>query len=217
MVDWVSQEVLALISPVLANHPPLVTWTARPSFCAIEYINYPTGPILEELPRAIHFRNYIEKAPVYDMEFAFNFDKTKLVEIITVVTKKVDDYKKYGQYPLNIAMEMRVMGHSGALLCPGIIGNTEYGGSGQVLFIEVLSVINTKQWTRFCTEVGLKWMKLGGIPHLAKQWDFLPNIEDYIYKSKKIQIDEFTKQLKESNADPKGMFLNESIKRLLRL
>lgn len=51
-----------------------------------------------------------------------------------------------------------------------------------MLYIEVLSVVDTKGWEKFCIDVGTEWMALDGIPHLAKQWDFLPGVEDHIYK-----------------------------------
>ena len=67
-------------------------------------------------------------------------------------------------------------------LCPGIIGNPANGGSGHVLYIEILSVAGTQGWEDFCKEIAKEWIALGGIPHLAKQWDFLPNIEEDINK-----------------------------------
>ena len=71
---------------------------------------------------------------------------------------------------------------SDSYLCPGIIGNPAYGGSGHVLYIEVLSIAGTKGWTQFSTEVGTQWMALGGVPHLAKEWDYLPGVESHIHK-----------------------------------
>ena len=72
--------------------------------------------------------------------------------------------------------------YSDTYLCPGIIGNPAYGGSGQVFYVEIVSVQGTRGWEKFCIDVGKEWMALGGVPHLAKQWDFLPNIENHIHK-----------------------------------
>lgn len=71
---------------------------------------------------------------------------------------------------------------SDALLCPGSIGHKAYKGHGRVLYIEVLSVVNTIGWEEFCKDVAVQWMLLDGVPHLAKQWDFIPDIEDHIYR-----------------------------------
>ena len=61
----------------------------------------------------MNFRQYIEKAPVYDMEFAFDLkgDFHRLLKIIQVVVSKVDHYEEKDEYPLNIALEMRMMGY----------------------------------------------------------------------------------------------------------
>ena len=74
---------------------------------------------------------------------------------------------------------------SDTLLCPGIIGNPAYGGSGHVVYIEILSVVDTKGWEKFCIDVAKEWMALDGVPHLAKQWDFIPGVEDHINKVRK--------------------------------
>ncbi|XP_071128649.1 L-gulonolactone oxidase-like [Mytilus edulis] len=217
--DYLTQEALAIMSPIIAGNPSLTPLYAWSSFGALKKIIYPSGTQYQELPHAVHFRQFIDKAPVNDMEFAFDLrgDFHRLLKIIQVVVNKVDHYEEKDEYPLNIALEMRIMGHSDSLLCPGIIGNPDYGGSGHMLYIEVLSVVDTKGWEKFCIDVGTEWMALDGIPHLAKQWDFLPGVEDHIYKHMGQHIDAFREQLTKSGADPNGMFLNKSLRKLLRL
>ena len=51
-----------------------------------------------------------------------------------------------------------------------------------MFYVEILSVQGTREWEKFCIDVGKEWMALGGVPHLAKQWDFPPNIENHIHK-----------------------------------
>jgi hypothetical protein len=48
--------------------------------------------------------------------------------------------------------------YSDTYLCPGIIGNPEYGGSGQVFYVEILSVQGTRGWEKFCIDVGKERM-----------------------------------------------------------
>ncbi|XP_052079585.1 L-gulonolactone oxidase-like isoform X2 [Mytilus californianus] len=217
--DYLTGEAMAIMSPIIAGNPSLTPLYAWSTFGAIKNIIYPSGTQFQELPHAVHFRQYIEKAPVYDMEFAFDLrgDFHRLLKIIQVVVNKVDHYEEKDEYPLNIALEMRMMGYSDTLLCPGIIGNPTYGGSGHVVYIEILSVVDTKGWEKFCTDVGREWMALDGVPHLAKQWDFLPGVEEHIYKHMGQHINAFKEQLNKSGADQNGMFLNKSLKKLLRL
>ncbi|XP_063412030.1 uncharacterized protein LOC134694861 [Mytilus trossulus] len=217
--DYLTQEAMAIMSPIIAGNPSLTPLYAWSTFGAIKNIIYPSGTQYQELPHAVHFRQYIEKAPVYDMEFAFDLkgDFHRLLKIIQVVVNKVDHYEEKDEYPLNIALEMRMMGYSDTLLCPGIIGNPAYGGSGHVVYIEILSLVDTKGWEKFCIDVAKEWMALDGVPHLAKQWDFIPDVEDHIYKHMGQHIEAFKEQLTKSGADPNGMFLNKSIRKLLRL
>ncbi|XP_076099587.1 L-gulonolactone oxidase-like [Mytilus galloprovincialis] len=217
-IDLISEESLYLMSPTLAENPsitPLFSWS---SFTMLKNLIYPTDPIHQELPNAVHFRQHIRMAPMYDMEFAFDLKNYQQVKkIIEVVVLKVQRHKEKGEYPLNIALEMRMMGYSDALLCPASIGNPAYNGSRHVLYVEVISVVRTDEWEQFCQEVALEWMKLDGVPHLAKQWDFIPGINKHINERMKGQIDEFKEQLKKSECDPDGMFLNETLKKLLQL
>ncbi|CAC5414957.1 unnamed protein product [Mytilus coruscus] len=218
LIDLISEESLYLMSPTLAEKPsitPLFSWI---SFAMLKNLIYPTGPIYQQLPNAVHFRQNIRMAPMYDMEFAFDLKNYQQVKkIIEVVVLKVQHYKEKGEYPLNIALEMRMMGYSDALLCPASIGNPDYNGSRHVLFVEVVSIVHTDGWEKFCKEVALEWMKLDGVPHLAKQWDFIPGINKHIYERMTGQIDEFKEQLKKSECDPEGMFLNETLKKLFQL
>ncbi|CAC5357779.1 unnamed protein product [Mytilus coruscus] len=217
--DYLSAEALLVVSPILTGNPSLTPLHAWSSFGTLKKIIYPSGTRYQELPHAVHFRQFTEKAPVNDMEFAFDLrgDFHRLLKIIQVVVNKVDHYEGKDEYPLNVVLEMRMMGHSDTLLCPGIIGNPAYGGSGHVLYIEIISIVDTKGWEKFSINVGKEWMALDGVPHLAKDWDFLPGIEDHIYKHMGQHINAFKKQLNKSGADPNGMFLNKSLQKLLRL
>lgn len=69
---------------------------------------------------------------------------------------------------------------SDAYLGTGSIANPRYGGSGHVVCIEILSLKGTEYWEEFSAAVGKEWMALGGVPHLAKQYDHLPGIFDDI-------------------------------------
>ncbi|KAK3099311.1 hypothetical protein FSP39_002463 [Pinctada imbricata] len=104
---------------------------------------------------------------------------------------------------------------SEAYLCPGNIGNPDDGGTGQVLYIEVLSVAGTPGWEDFCKYVAGKWLDMGGIPHLAKQWSFIPNIEKRINDKMGHNISSFKEQLEKSEADSNGIFLNDTLRKLL--
>ena len=112
---------------------------------------------------------------------------------------------------------MRVLKKSDALLSPASIGDEEH-----VAFIEVLSTTGTRGYEQFFTEVSMEWIKLGGVPHWQKQWEFLEkqtssNFEIFSYLRDKYgkNIETFVKVLGELKLDPDGIFMNDMMKKVL--
>ena len=117
-------------------------------------------------------------------------------------------------FPLTMCMEMRVMKKSDTLLCPASLGDEEH-----VAYIEVLSTEGTPGYEEFFTEVAMEWVKLGGVPHWHKQWEFLQtedfDIFSYIRSKYEKNIDKFMEVYHGLNLDPTGIFMNETMKKLL--
>ncbi|XP_062601808.1 L-gulonolactone oxidase-like [Saccostrea cucullata] len=217
--DKISQKSLAAVSPLLAENTELTPYLSWAAFKSLKYVLYPSGQVYQELPHAIHYRTHIADAPVHDMEFIFDHkgDYNKVLEIIQVVVEKTDHYEEKEEYPLNLCLEMRFMAYSDMYLGCGNVGNPANGGSGHVFCIEIISVTGTKGWEKFSIDVGREWMALGGVPHLAKQWDYLPGIHRHIQEKMCLELKTFKEQLETSKADPRGMFLNKGLKQLLNL
>lgn len=218
--DFITQEALRIVSPfITANEPivPLMQWL---SFLTLKNVLYPNRvePLYQEIPNAVHFRKYLEKAKVYDLEFVFDYraDYARLMNIINVVVENVKIFKEKNQYPLNLSLEMRFMTYSEAYLGTGSIANPKYGGTGHVVCIEVLCLKGTESWKEFNEAVGQKWIEMGGVPHLAKQYDQLEGIFESTISKMATQIETFNCQLTKSGADPSGMFLNLGMRRLLQ-
>lgn len=59
----------------------------------------------------VYFRNHLDDAKVYDMEFVFDYegDYSRLKKIIQVVVTVVQQFRAKKQYPLNVSLEMRFM------------------------------------------------------------------------------------------------------------
>lgn len=214
--DYISQEALSIVSPFITADESLVPLIQWISFQSIRYIFYPSRKIYQEIPNAIHFRKYLDLAEVYDMEFVFDYkgDYRRLKKIIIVVVDVVKQFKAKSQYPLNVSLEMRFMTSSDAFLGTGNIANPRYGGSGHVVCIEVLSLKGTKNWEEFSTAVGKEWIALGGVPHLAKQYDHLPDIFEYTKQKMSQPIADFKDNLKKSGVDP-SLYLNTGMRKLL--
>jgi hypothetical protein len=197
---------------------------------------------LEEVvrtPWAIHYRDGIDMMTVYDMEFAFPIDIQHPLRAVKAIRKLVEIVEKYAlhgkfpkekkdedledvdspnkgkiHFPLSLCMEMRVMKKSKALLCPASVGNEEH-----IAFIEILSTSGTRGYEQFFTEVGMEWIKLDGVPHWQKQWELLnqPNFNVFEYLRGKYgkNLDTFLSIYKQLDLDPDGIFMNETMKKLL--
>ena len=104
------------------------------------------------------------------------------------------------------------MKKSDTLICPASLGEEEH-----VAYIEVLSTDGTPGYEEFFTEVAMEWVKLGGVPHWQKQWDFLQeNFDIFSYLRHKYgeNMDKFKQVYHELNIDPSGIFMNETMKKL---
>lgn len=218
--DYITQTALEKVSPIIVKRESIVPLMQWLSFRILKNVLYPERekPLYQEIPNAVHFRKYLEKAKVYDLEFVFdyNVDYTRLIKIIDVVVEEVKRFKgEKGQYPLNVSLEMRFMTYSDAYLGTGSVANPKYGGSGHVVCIEVLCLKETQSWAGFNEAVGQKWIELGGVPHLAKQYDQLEGIFEKTRSKMAHQIEAFKGQLTKSGADPSGMFLNTGMRKLL--
>ena len=126
-------------------------------------------------------------------------------------TKKKKEEKI--RFPLTLVMEMRVMRKSDALLCPATLGEEEH-----IAYIEVLSTTGTQGYEQYFTDIAKAWIKLDGIPHWQKQWDFLQkdfDIFEYLRKKYGKNMETFMKVHKELDLDPKGIFMNDLMKKLL--
>ena len=111
---------------------------------------------------------------------------------------------------------MRVMKKSGALLCPASLGEEEH-----ITYIEVLSTSGTPGYEEYFTDVAKAWLDLGGIPHWQKQWEFLQkekhlDIFDYIRKKYGKNIDTFLRVRDQLNLDPNDLFMNDTMKQVLK-
>ena len=98
------------------------------------------------------------------------------------------------------------MKKSKALLCPASIGDKDY-----ILYIEVLSTVNTPGVKSFFENISDGWKKLGGIPHWQKQWTFLDkngSMVNYLKEKYGENLTKFKDVRDLLNVDPNNMFVN---------
>ena len=111
---------------------------------------------------------------------------------------------------MSLGIDFRVIAKSDCLLCPASVG-----GKSHTAYIEVLSFVGNEDYEEAFKEVAQEWMKLGGIPHWAKQWTFIPGIMDHIRDAYGDNLVKFAKVRKALGVDKQDMFLNKTMREVL--
>ena len=142
------------LSKFLNDYPGCVPSFMKVGFEMVQRFNKDTT--YETINKAIHYHSFLEVFPVVDMEFAFNAP-TKTNEAFTVQAQamqkvveavKAQRYCLKPQFPLSVAMEMRWMASSDALLCPArVVSNPAVGGSGESTTIMITTARMTTTQT----------------------------------------------------------------------
>ncbi|XP_062512143.1 uncharacterized protein LOC134187974 [Corticium candelabrum] len=214
LTDMVQHLSMKIITPLLSLFPQL-----NPYFCHIGNLVLKTQPavLYQQLPHAIHYRKFINWAPVRDMEFAFVIDDDyeNIVEACQVVVTKIQERALRGSFPMNICLEMRFMSESTSLLCPAVVGQSSPNSELKTAYIEILSLVYTKEWDEFCEEVAVAWSQIGGkqnvkpLIHWAKEMDALPDLPAYIWANNGTRMQEFLTHLGSKVDLEKKLFFNQ--------
>ena len=139
--DLISTTFGRLLSEQLNKTPSLVPSFLKAGFQMVQLFNG-GPPKFEHINKAIHYQSFIEVFPVLDMEFAFNMD-ADFVDQATAMQTVVKECKELfsslkPQFPLSIAMEMRWIASSEALMCPArAASNVAEGGSGELRITDI--------------------------------------------------------------------------------
>ena len=107
------------------------------------------------------------------------------------------------------------MKKSKALLCPASLGDEDH-----ILYVEVLSVVNTPGSKEYFGEICRLWKRQGGIPHWQKQWTFLDDngsMIKYLQGKYGQNLTTFKGVRQAMNVDPNNMFVNDVYKAFLGL
>ncbi|KAF9997459.1 hypothetical protein BGZ79_008852 [Entomortierella chlamydospora] len=155
-------------------------------------------------PNAIHYRAGIEKMPCLDVEMIFKVDSNfeNVVKAWRYVIDEIYNYAKVDKYPINLTMEMRFIKASSMLMSPA------YDEDPEAIYctIEVLSAVNTKDFSDFSIKMAQYWMdNFQAKPHWAKMWEHVPGIVPYLRQKAGARYDKF--EAVRQKYDPNGMFM----------
>jgi hypothetical protein len=121
----------------------------------------------------------------------------------------VDDWTKRGKYPFDLTVNIRFIGPSRALLSPAY-------GPGLTCYIEALFTRKSAYWKAFTTELFNLWLSAdpGALPHWAKEFEHVPGIDVLAKERLGTRLTEFRAVLKDAAVDPRGMFVNDLVRRV---
>jgi hypothetical protein len=163
------------------------------------------------LPESHHYHHWIEMMVCGCLEVGFKADPNgaNVRRAWEVTERLVDEYAKRGLYPLNLTLNVRFIGSSGALL-------TSAYGDGITCYVEIMWRGRPKGWVEFTSELCREWLKVpGALPHWAKEFEHVEGVVPIMRASLGDRRDRFLAALAESGVDPERRFFNPLLRRVL--
>jgi hypothetical protein len=217
----VQESILTRLSGVLhvlGAHPKKQTSIFSNS--AMHFL--PTHPMNLQLCDALHFRRGIHTLPVQDVEADIEIpeidgkiDLDFVRQLWWTAIDAIDEEKHKGNYPVRVALEMRLMGGSKTYMA------TQYGNKWTCA-IEVLSFLEVPGFLGFAERLVDRWYRIShgrGCKlrlHWGKQWVKVNGMEyiDFLKVDMKDQLERFKKEVPN---EAWKLFSNETFDKLFSI
>jgi hypothetical protein len=164
-----------------------------------------------DLPDSHHYHHWIEMMPCGCLEVGFKADAdgANVRRAWEVTERLVEEYAARGLYPLNLSLNMRFIGSSGALLTPAY-------GEGLTCYIEIMWRGRPRGWVEFTSELCRAWLEVpGALPHWSKEFEHVAGVVPIMRASLGDRLARFLAALESSGVDPERRFFNPFLRRLL--
>ncbi|MEM7536913.1 MAG: D-arabinono-1,4-lactone oxidase [Chloroflexota bacterium] len=201
-------EFLRPIAPLVRRFPRITPFMGRIMMLILQKHNH-IVPIADW----VHHRRNVDSVRMGNIEIAFKLDDdfTSFFQAWESFETITNTYAQAGKYPMNVALNVRFLHNSTALLSPA-------HGDGHTCYIEVLCLIDTPHWHDYSGELAEAWLQLSqAAPHWPKQWEHIPNIDEYLRKRYAHNLRKFLDIREELQVDPNDMFVNGLTERVMRL
>ncbi|KAF0555484.1 FAD-binding domain-containing protein [Gigaspora margarita] len=167
-----------------------------------------------QVPEAMHHA-VSEESPKELMEIAFKaeLDLSNVVAEYLFIMKTLYDFAGEGKFPLNVFADFRIIKSTKILL-----SNT-FDKDPEALFchIDFVSVLGTPSWQEFAQLIAQRaFDQYKAIPHWAKEWEFIPNVNSYLANTFSDQIKKFEKIRAKYDPD-KIFFDNKSLQDIFNI
>jgi hypothetical protein len=164
-----------------------------------------------DLPESHHYHHWIEMMRCGCLEVGFKADPDAAnVRLACEVAQRlVEQYASRGLYPLNLTLNVRFTGSSGALLTPAY-------GDGITCYIEIMWVGRPEGWAEFSSELCREWLKApGSLPHWSKEFEHVEDVVSIMRANLGDRRERFLAALALSGVDPERRFSNALVRRVL--
>ncbi len=182
-----------------------------PALLRVAFSMLPFHTRVVDLPESHHYRHWIEIMPAGCLEVGFKTDpdNANVRRAWEATERLVAEYAKRGLYPLNISLNMRFIGSSGALLTPAY-------GDGTTCYIEIMFLGRPAGWAEFSSDLCREWLKVpGALPHWSKEFEHVRDVVPLMRANLGDRRARFLAALEQSGVDPERGFFNALLRRVL--
>ena len=121
----------------------------------------------------------------------------------------MEEYAKRGLYPLNLTLNIRFIGASGALLTPAY-------GAGLTCYVEIMWMGRPEGWAAFSSDLCREWLKApAALPHWSKEFEHVQDVVPIMRASLGDRRARFLAELARSGIDPERRLFNDLLRRVL--
>lgn len=204
---WFEAAATHLAKPLLTRFPkitPGFTWFAGKSITGNHVMGQSDNMLLGP------WINYMVPSLNASVSFPPGRDCERVTQAWRMAVDLIEEEGAAGRYPANLAMNVRLVGKSTALL-HSVAGSD----NARTCNIQITSFDN-EHWEAFKNRLMARWLSIpGSRPHWAKQYQDLPGIADTLRTVYGENLETFLRVRESSAIDPDDVFVNPFLQGLL--
>ncbi|KAF9955762.1 hypothetical protein BGZ72_003443 [Mortierella alpina] len=194
---WLAQNV---VYKFMTRFPASTPYLCYPMFAL-----RPRDDKVLYVPDAIHHYGGLGQFKIQELEMAFKADDNfeNVIDAWNFAMNLMYEFAGRGEFPLNLALEMRFIKASGMTM------SNVYDDDPEAVYcmMQVVTKADVKGFREFAAILGRYWMEtFQARPHWAKVWEIIPGIVPYLHKLGSARFDQFEAIRKKY--DPEAMFMN---------
>jgi hypothetical protein len=192
--------------------PAMLSWPAlTPTLLRVGMRMLPFRTRVLDLPDSTHYHHWIEVMRCGCLEVGFKADRdgANVRRAIEIAQRLVAELAGRGMYPLNLTLNVRFIGASGALLTPAY-------GEGTTCYAEIMWIGRPEGWIELSSRLCRAWLEVpGALPHWSKEFEHVAGIVPIIRANLGDRRARFLAALAQSGVDPERRFWNPLVRRVL--